>query len=62
MNLRNLIGALTPPSVPKNRKRRQRENLKAAVTLSASGNVLLQNGHYKTAEEISRAKKKLAFF
>ncbi len=62
MNLRTLFGALTPPTVPKNRQRSRRENLKAAITLSASGNVLLQTGRYKTDGDISRAKKKLSSF
>jgi len=62
MNLRTLFGALTPPTVPKNRRRSRRNNLKAAVTLSASGNVLLLTGRYKTADDISREKRKLSSF
>ena len=61
MNLNKLINAFSLPKIPKNRQQTRRQNCKAAVTLSASGNVLLQSGQYKTAEDIARAKKKLKF-
>lgn len=59
MKLKSLFAAFRIPRIPSYTEQDRVTMRKYAVMLTATGNVLLQSGHYTTEEKIKDCKSKL---
>jgi hypothetical protein len=57
MGLRRFFSALFPPSIPDNSEVKRSKLIRGAVARTATGNVLLQFGRYRTEADIAKLKE-----
>ncbi|MDA3898213.1 MAG: hypothetical protein PF482_18920 [Desulfobacteraceae bacterium] len=53
------IKSLLPPSVPRHTKEKQKALRRKAASVTSSGNVLVQYGHFVTQEEFDILKEEV---